>query len=168
SLFGRLFTLHGDGETVNLALYGFPLPLHIPYIPKDSGDKEVDELMRDREVTMNVLKQSLHKAQNRMKHQADKHQTEREFSVGSWVYLKLQPYMQNSLRVNKHSKLTPKVSFPFTSLEGARSQDGRGSRAAMKILVQWKDQSAEDATWEYLDELQLRFPDLSDVIALPF
>nr|GEY39589.1 DEAD-box ATP-dependent RNA helicase 35-like [Tanacetum cinerariifolium] len=43
-----------------------------------------------------------------------------------------------------------------------------GSRAAMKILVQWKDESAKDATWEYLDELQLRFLDLSDVIALPF
>nr|GFB84288.1 hypothetical protein [Tanacetum cinerariifolium] len=87
------------GMTPFEALYGFPPPLHIPYIPKDSGDKEVDELMRDWKATMNVLKQSLHKAHNRMKQQADKHQTEREFSVGS-------------------------VPFPFTALEGARSQDG--------------------------------------------
>nr|GEV25664.1 hypothetical protein [Tanacetum cinerariifolium] len=127
----RVETVHSlppsNGRS-NRALYGLPPPLHIPYIPKDSGDKEVDELMRDREATMNVLKQSLHKAHNRMKQQADKHQTEREFSMGSWVYLKLQS-------------------------------------AAMKILVQWKDQSA---TWEYLDELQLRLPDLSDVIAFPF
>jgi hypothetical protein len=27
-----------------------------------------------------------------MKNQADKHRSEREFSVGDWVYLKLQPY----------------------------------------------------------------------------
>nr|GEW02965.1 hypothetical protein [Tanacetum cinerariifolium] len=83
------------GMTSFEALYGFPPPLHIPYIPKDSGDKEVDELMRDREATM------------------------------------------NSLKVLDHKLVK------------------RGSRDAMKILVQWKDQSAEDATWEYLDELQL-------------
>nr|GEU44447.1 hypothetical protein [Tanacetum cinerariifolium] len=172
------------GMTPFEALYGFPPPLHIPYIPKDSGDKE-----------------------NRMKQQADKHQTEREFSAGSWVYLKLQPYMQNSLRVNKRSKLTPKYFGPFLIVERigkvayrldlpsdsqihpvfhvsllklASGQPGKiipiptesrfrlqslkvldhklvkkGSRDAMKILVQWKDQSAEDAMWEYLDELQL-------------
>nr|GEX82830.1 protein kinase-like domain, phloem protein 2-like protein [Tanacetum cinerariifolium] len=105
------------GMTPFEALYGFPPPLHIPYIPKDSGDKEVDELIRDREATMNVLKQSLHTAQNRMKQKSDKHRTEREFSVGSWVYLKLQPYMQNSLRVNKHSKSTPKYFGPFLIVE---------------------------------------------------
>nr|GFA34121.1 retrotransposon-related protein [Tanacetum cinerariifolium] len=80
-----------------------------------SGD--VDELMRDREAAIKVLRQSLLKAQNRMKQQADKHRTERVFEPGSWVYSKLQPYMQNSLRVHKHSKLTPKYFGPFLIVE---------------------------------------------------
>nr|GFB46052.1 hypothetical protein [Tanacetum cinerariifolium] len=41
----------------------------------------------------------------------------------------------------------------------------RKNRAAMKVLVQWKDQSEQDATWEFLDELQLRFPDFSELVS---
>nr|GEU32406.1 hypothetical protein [Tanacetum cinerariifolium] len=44
----------------------------------------------------------------------------------------------------------------------------RGSRAAMKILVEWKGQTAQEATWEFLDEMQLRFLDFADFITLPF
>ncbi|KAF5783699.1 putative nucleotidyltransferase, Ribonuclease H [Helianthus annuus] len=99
------------------ALYGYPPPLHIPYVPKDAVDGEVDEVMRDREAAVKVLRQSLLKAQNRMKQQADKKRSEREFEAGQWVYLKLQPYMQNSLRVHKHSKLTPKYFGPFLIIE---------------------------------------------------
>nr|GEU76015.1 putative nucleotidyltransferase, ribonuclease H [Tanacetum cinerariifolium] len=73
--------------------------------------------MRDREAAVKLLKQSLQKAQNRMKQQADKHRTDKEFEAGSWVYLKLQPYMQNTLRVHKHSKLTPKYFGPFLVVE---------------------------------------------------
>ena len=39
----------------------------------------------------------------------------------------------------------------------------RGNRAAMKVLVQWKDQTAQDATWEFLDDLKLRFPDFNEL-----
>nr|GEZ72003.1 hypothetical protein [Tanacetum cinerariifolium] len=205
------------GRTPFEALYGYRPPLHIPYIPRDVADQDVDELMRDREAAIKVLRQSLLKAQNCMKQQADKHQTERVFKPGSWVYLKLQPYMKNLLRVHKHSKLTPKYFGPFLIVEkvGAvayrldlpsdaliypvfhvsllKEADGsptkiipiseearfclwpsvildrklvkRKNRAAMKVLVQWKDQSEQDATWEFLDELQLRFPDFSELVS---
>nr|GEX09294.1 Ty3/gypsy retrotransposon protein [Tanacetum cinerariifolium] len=105
------------GRTPFEALYGYRPPLHISHIPRDVADQDVDELMRDREAAIKVLRQSLLKAQNRMKQQADKHRTERVFEPGSWVYLKLQPYMQNSLRVHKHLKLTPKYFGPFLIVE---------------------------------------------------
>ncbi|GJV46329.1 putative nucleotidyltransferase, ribonuclease H [Tanacetum coccineum] len=111
-------TFHSSiGKSPFEALYGFPPPLQIPYIPKDAIEREVDDFMRDREAVVKLLKQSLQKAQNRMKQQADKHRTKREFEAGSWVYLKLQPYIQNTLRVHKHSKLTPKYFGPFLVVE---------------------------------------------------
>ncbi|KAD2805602.1 hypothetical protein E3N88_38979 [Mikania micrantha] len=214
-------TFHSSlGMTPFEALYGFPPPLHIPYLPKDSGDKEVDEVMKDREAATAVLKQSLLQAQNRMKQQADKRRTDREYEKGMWVYLKLQPYMQSSLRVHKHSKLTPKYFGPFLiidkvgkvaykfdlpdesqihpvfhvsllkpavgppdkiipltedvhfRLKPLRVLDWelvkRGSRAAMKVLVHWEGQSQQEATWEFLDDMKLRFPDLAEWVGGSF
>ena len=37
-------------------------------------------------------------AQNRMKQQADQHRTEREFELVDWVFVRLQPYKQLSLK----------------------------------------------------------------------
>ncbi|XP_076897575.1 uncharacterized protein LOC143550909 [Bidens hawaiensis] len=150
-----------------------------------------------------------------MKQQADKHRSERVFETGSWVYLKLQPYMQNSLRVNKHSKLAPKYFGTFMIVERVgtvahrldlpeeaqihpvfhvlllkevagppskiiplptearfslqpqavldRKLVKRRNRAAMKVLVQWKGQGTQEATWEFLDELRLRFPHFAEL-----
>ena len=33
-----------------------------------------------------------------MKVNADKHRTEREFALGDWIYLKLLPYKQKSMK----------------------------------------------------------------------
>lgn len=41
---------------------------------------------------MEVLKENLAKAQQRLKSHADKGRTKREFEIGNLVYLKLQPY----------------------------------------------------------------------------
>ncbi|GJX97078.1 putative nucleotidyltransferase, ribonuclease H [Tanacetum coccineum] len=208
-------TFHSSlGRSPYEALYGYPPPLHIPYVPKDISDGEANEMMRNREVTIKLLKKSLCTAQNRMRQQANKKRSERVFETGTWVYLKLQPYMQKSLRVNKHSKLTPKYFGPFLVVEKVGEvayrldlpdeaqihpvfhvsllkqasgppdtiiplpQDARfhfqpeavldkqmvkrNKRMAMKVLVHWKGQRAEDATWEFLDEFQLRFPDFAD------
>ena len=43
-------------------------------------------------------------AQERMKVANDKHKTMREFAIGDWVYLKLPPYKQMSLRQKRLGK----------------------------------------------------------------
>ena len=66
---------------------------------------ELHKWMADRELMHNVVKQHLLRAQARMKRQADKGRSERHFTVGDMVFLKLQPYIQSSLfhRSNKQA-----------------------------------------------------------------
>ena len=56
-------------------------------------------------------------AQGKMKTQADKHRQERSFAVGDWVFLRLQPYRQQSLAYKGKWKLSPRYFGPFKVLK---------------------------------------------------
>jgi hypothetical protein len=75
------------------ALYGFPPPMVDEVILHNCPDITSQEQLRNRQLTLQVIKDNLLKAQDRIKHQADKHRTEKEFTVGDMVYLKIQPYI---------------------------------------------------------------------------
>jgi len=64
-----------------------------------------------------VVKQHLLRASARMKRQADKHRSERQFAVGDSVFLKLQPYVQSSLARRSHNKLSFKFFGPFKIIQ---------------------------------------------------
>lgn len=75
-----------------------------------------------------VIKDILQKVQARIKHQADKHSSERTFSVGDMVYLKLQPYRHTSLSAHRSLKLHSKFYGPFRVL-------AKIGNAAYKLLL---------------------------------
>jgi hypothetical protein len=52
-----------------------------------------------------------------MKQQADQGRSERQFEEGDQVFLRLQPYKQNSLKVEHCQKLAPKFYGPYTFLK---------------------------------------------------
>ncbi|GKE00390.1 ty3-gypsy retrotransposon protein [Tanacetum coccineum] len=98
-------------------VYGQTPPLHTPYISGDSLVESVDRTMQAREEFLQVAKFHLKRAQDRMISQANKHRSDRVLEVGMWVYLKLQPHRQVSIRKEHQHKLSSKYYGPFLILE---------------------------------------------------
>jgi hypothetical protein len=64
-----------------------------------------------------LIRQHLLRAQDRMKRQADNCRSERVFSVGDRVFLKLQPYVQSSLMRHANHKLSFRFFGPYKIVE---------------------------------------------------
>lgn len=94
-------------------VYGQKPPLHIPYITGTSPNEVVDRTLNERERVIQQVKHSLQKAQVRMANVANKSRTDREYEVGDYVYLKLQPHRQVSIRQGRQHKFSAKYYGPF-------------------------------------------------------
>uniref|UniRef100_A0A803MQL8 Integrase zinc-binding domain-containing protein n=1 Tax=Chenopodium quinoa TaxID=63459 RepID=A0A803MQL8_CHEQI len=66
-------------------VYNQPPPLHLPYLPGESSNAVMDRSLQRKEEMLAVLKSNLHKAQERMKVQADKRRLERSFAINDWL-----------------------------------------------------------------------------------
>lgn len=95
------------------ALYGQPPPIYLPYVFGDVVDKYVDRSLTMRELKLQLIKFHLARAQQRMISYANAHITDKNFQVGDWVYLKIQPYRQYTLFVSHFSKLSIKYFGPY-------------------------------------------------------
>jgi ribosomal protein L21E len=85
-------------------LYGHP-PRYFGLSPSMvSSLPDVDSMLTTRSTMLAAVRHQLHRAQQRIKHQADKRRSERSFKVGDSVYLKLQPYVESSLAPRTHQK----------------------------------------------------------------
>ena len=101
-----------------MVLYGYHPPSITSYLRYKSKVQAVEEHIEDQQQVLQLLKDNLTLVQNRMKQQADQHRSERSFEVGDWVFLRLQPYKQMSLKQSKKdNKLSPKYYGPSKVLQ---------------------------------------------------
>ena len=90
-------------------LYGHQ-PRHFGIDPdQDCQAPDLENWLEKRQQMTALPQQQLLRAQQRMKFQADKKRTDRSFSVGDQVWLKLQPYAQRSVA----SRVSPKLSYRY-------------------------------------------------------
>lgn len=99
------------------ALYGYaPNEALVLVSAATPAATDASQLLAEREQQLVILRQNLEKAQARMKHYADLHRIERLFSVGDKVWLRLQPYVQNTMANRPFPKLAHKFYGPYTVL----------------------------------------------------
>ena len=70
-----------------------------------------DHLEENKKV-VEILKENLTITKNQMK-QVDQHQTEREFKIRDWVFVRVKPYKQLSLKHDENIKLAPRFYGPY-------------------------------------------------------
>ncbi|KAA3455755.1 Transposon Ty3-G Gag-Pol polyprotein [Gossypium australe] len=105
------------GMTLFRALYGRDPPTIVSYEEGGSLNTQVDKALQDWDDLLRELKKNMSQAQLRMKNQADKKRRELEFAAGDWVFVRLQPYRQLSLRLHKYQKLSPRFFGPYKVIQ---------------------------------------------------
>ncbi|CAN6455047.1 unnamed protein product [Victoria cruziana] len=99
------------------AVYGYPPPPMVPFEPGTAQDAEVERQLRTRDELLQALRDNIAIAQNRMRQHYNKGRADREFDVGSWVWLKRINRKQDILLGQPVSKLTPRFFGPYKVLE---------------------------------------------------
>jgi len=101
-----------------MALYGYHQPSITSYLRENSKVQVVEDHIKHQQQVLQLLKDNLTLAQNRMKQHENKHHIKRSFDVGDSVFIHLQRYKQMSLKkAKKDNKLSLKYYGPYHVLQ---------------------------------------------------
>ncbi|KAI3694717.1 hypothetical protein L1987_77686 [Smallanthus sonchifolius] len=106
---------HTSADTTPFSVvYGRPPPSLLPYVAGETKNVDLEQQLIDRDDMLKVLQANLAKAHDRMRNQANSKRRELSFSVGDYVFLKIQPYRQQSLGKRRFEKLSPGFFGPYS------------------------------------------------------
>jgi transposase InsO family protein len=94
-------------------VYGRDPPPMVSYQPGNSKVAAIDVQLQDRDAFLEEIKARLVQAQVTMKSYQDQRHREVEFSVGDWVWLRLQQRTAVGVTTTSPSKLGPKFYGPY-------------------------------------------------------
>jgi hypothetical protein len=98
-------------------LYGYQPRLWGIEAADDHPVSDVNTWLQERRLMNELVKQNLNRANQIMKHQADKNRVDCSFDVGDSVFLKLQPYAQSSVSQRANHKLSFRYFGPYLILD---------------------------------------------------
>jgi hypothetical protein len=95
------------------ALYGRPPPNTHSYVEGSTAVATLDESLTQRHQMLAVIILNLQKAQAHMRSHTNSGRMDKELEVGTWVWLRLQPYRQNTMCGVRYSKITKRFFCPY-------------------------------------------------------
>ncbi|XP_026428964.1 uncharacterized protein LOC113324903 [Papaver somniferum] len=164
------------------ALYGY-VPPHLAFhIHSTTSVASVQEYLKKRDHMLQLLKEDLLRAQDRMKFYADNSRSDRSFIVGDWkigtvayklklpIGSRIHPVVHVSQLKKKIGQHTiPSSSLPLVDTSGAftvtpvavlkHREILRGGSTVKQVLIQWTNSQPEYATWEDISHIKAQFPE---------
>ncbi|KAJ8760413.1 hypothetical protein K2173_015080 [Erythroxylum novogranatense] len=154
------------------ALYG--RRCRTPICWDEEGERKLVglELIQTIVYKVNLVKQRLKAAQDRMKSFIDAHRKEMEFEVGEKVFFKTSPwkgvmrrYRSDPSHIIQTSEvqLRDDLSYEELPVEILDTKEKvLRNKTVQLVKVLWRNHSVEEATWEPLEAMKEKYPHLFD------
>ena len=101
-----------------MPLYGYHQPSITLPLKGHSKVQVVEDHLQHQQEVHQILKDNLITSKNKVKQQVNQHHSERCLEEGDWLFFRMQPYKQISIKqLNKDNKLAPKYHGPQKVLQ---------------------------------------------------